>query len=416
MNPTLKKIVKEELQKLLAAYFIYPISDSRWVSPLVVVLKKNGKWCICVDYREIHKATLQDYFPLPFIDQVLDTLSEVYMDDFTIYADDFSQALENLEKVLKDKLSTAPILRRPNWSLPFNIFTNASDTTLGAILGQREDHSPYAIYFVRKNLSPAELNYTVTEKELLAVIHAIRKFRHYITVYETFVHTNHSAIRFLMKKPITNDPVPDDFLDEELLSISTITPWFADVANYLVSGKLPQNLSTREKHNIIQQSASYSWIGGDLFYTEPDLIMRRCVWENEMFDVLKACHNKPCGGALCRQKDRIQSPSHRRMGRPISSDEIPLQTQISIEPFEKWALDFVGPISPMSKKKKYILVCTDYVTKWVEAKALYVATEKAVVEFLFEDIFTRFGVPREIFTNQGTQFTSKLVKTLIEQY
>ena len=77
----------------------------------------------------------------------------------------------------------------------------------------------------------------------------------------------------------------------------------------------------------------------------------------------------------------------------------------SIEPFEKWALDFVGPISPMSKKKKYILVCTNYVTKWVEAKALYVATEKAVVEFLFEDIFTRFGVTRDIVTDQGTQFT-----------
>eukprot|EP00253_Pinus_taeda_P035882 PITA_35882 len=70
----------------------------------------------------------------------------------------------------------------------------------------------------------------------------------------------------------------------------------------------------------------------------------------------------------------------------------------------------------MSNKKKYILVCTDYVTKWVEAKALYAATEKAVVEFLFEDIFTRFGVPREIVTHQGTQFTSKLVKELTEQY
>jgi hypothetical protein len=54
--------------------FIYPISDSRWVSPLVIVPKKNEKWRICVDYREINKATQKDHFPLPFIDQVLDTL------------------------------------------------------------------------------------------------------------------------------------------------------------------------------------------------------------------------------------------------------------------------------------------------------------------------------------------------------
>ena len=80
------------------------------------------------------------------------------------------------------------------------------------------------------------------------------------------------------------------------------------------------------------------------------------------------------------------------MGRPTSSDQMPLQPQVMIEPFEKWALDFVGPISPMSLKNKYILVCTDYVTKWVKAKYLFRATEKSVVEFIYEEIFTQFGV------------------------
>ena len=89
MNPTLKDIMKEELQKLLNVNFIYPISDSRWVSPLVVVPKKNCKWQICVDYRELKKATLKDYFLLPFIDQVLDTLSKKkylsFLDGFSGY-------------------------------------------------------------------------------------------------------------------------------------------------------------------------------------------------------------------------------------------------------------------------------------------------------------------------------------------
>jgi hypothetical protein len=76
MKPSLKDIVKEEIQKLLNFGFIYPIFDSKWVSPLVVVPKKvTGKWIICVDFWELNKATLKDYFPLPFIDQVLDTLS-----------------------------------------------------------------------------------------------------------------------------------------------------------------------------------------------------------------------------------------------------------------------------------------------------------------------------------------------------
>ena len=74
MNPDLRDIVKEEVQKLLDAGFIYPISDSQWVSPLVLVPKKDGRWCICIDYQELNESTLKDYFPLPFIDQVLDTL------------------------------------------------------------------------------------------------------------------------------------------------------------------------------------------------------------------------------------------------------------------------------------------------------------------------------------------------------
>ena len=75
MNPTLKDIVKEELQKLLTGGFIYHISDSKWVSPLVVFSNKViNKWCICVDFRELNKAILKKYFPLPCIDQVLDTL------------------------------------------------------------------------------------------------------------------------------------------------------------------------------------------------------------------------------------------------------------------------------------------------------------------------------------------------------
>ena len=79
-------------------------------------------------------------------------------------------------ELLKKKLSTAPVLRGPNWSLPFHVFTDASDTAIGASLGQKEESFNYAIYFISKNLTPAELNYTVTEKEMLAIIHSVNKF------------------------------------------------------------------------------------------------------------------------------------------------------------------------------------------------------------------------------------------------
>lgn len=88
---------------------------------------------------------------------------------------------------------------------------------------------------------------------------------------------------------------------------------------------------------------------------------------------------------------------------------MPLCPQVIIEPFEKWANDFVGPINPTSLNKKHILVCTDFITKWVEAKVVSFATKKVVVDFLFIEIFTRFGVPREIVSSNKPQFISNLV-------
>ena len=109
-------------------------------------------------------------------------------------------------ETLKEKISEAPILRGPNLRLPFHISIDALDTTLVAVLGKK-DLTPYAIYYTSKNLTLTKLNYTMTEKEFLVVVHAINKFRHYIICYETFVHTDQSAIRYMMNKPITNGKI-----------------------------------------------------------------------------------------------------------------------------------------------------------------------------------------------------------------
>eukprot|EP00253_Pinus_taeda_P016620 PITA_16620 len=91
---------------------------------------------------------------------------------------------------------------------------------------------------------------------------------------------------------------------------------------------------------------------------------------------------------------------------------MPLRPQLVIEPFERWALDFVEPINPPSNQRTYILVATDYVTKWVEAESLPKATEDSVIQFLFH-LFVRYGLPREFITDGGPQFAgNKLAATL----
>ena len=74
---------------------------------------------------------------------------------------------------LKQFLTTAPIVRAPNWQLPFEVMCDASDFAIGVVLGQREDGKPYVIYYANKTLNEAKRNYTTTEKELLAVVFAL---------------------------------------------------------------------------------------------------------------------------------------------------------------------------------------------------------------------------------------------------
>ena len=97
-------------------------------------------------------------------------------------------------------------------------------------------------------------------------------------------------------------------------------------------------------------------------------------------------------------------------------DEMPLQPQVTFEPFEKWGMDFVGPINPPSKQRSYIIVCTDYLTKWAETKAIKATTEEKLVEFLRENIFYKFGYPRELVTDQGSQFTSNLIEYFLAHH
>ena len=104
------------------------------------------------------------------------------------------------------------------------------------------------------------------------------------------------------------------------------------------------------------------------------------------------------------------------MGQPNRLDQIPLQPQLVIEPFDKWALDLVGPISTHSRQKAYILVFTNYMMKWVEAVALVKSNDQDVIDFLYGEIFTHFGVPKEVVIDGGPQFVSHKFEALLHKY
>ncbi|CAN6560566.1 unnamed protein product [Malus baccata var. baccata] len=100
-------------------------------------------------------------------------------------------------KKLKDLLTSAPIITAPDWTLPFELMCDASDYAVGAVLGQRRDKLPYVIYYASRTLNDAQLNYATTEKELLAVVFALEKFRSYLIDAKVIVYSDDSALKFI---------------------------------------------------------------------------------------------------------------------------------------------------------------------------------------------------------------------------
>ncbi|CAN6476028.1 unnamed protein product [Victoria cruziana] len=124
-------------------------------------------------------------------------LCELLAKDSTfVFSEDCQRSFERL----KEALISVPILRVPDWSLEFEIMCDASDYAIGVILGQRVEKKPVVIYYVSKSLMDAQLNYTTIEKEMLAVVFALEKFRSYILGSRVIIYTDHAALKYLMSK------------------------------------------------------------------------------------------------------------------------------------------------------------------------------------------------------------------------
>ena len=190
---------------------------------------------------------------------------------------------------------------------------------------------------------------------------------------------------------------------------------------------------------MIYKAAPYTLIRDVLYKKGQDGILRRCINPSEVSTILQGCHTDPSGGyfaGIVTTQKALQSwywwPTMfsdanifaqkcdpcQRIGKPTPSFAMPLTPFLAQIPFEKWGVDFVGPINPPSRdgRKRYILVATDYVTKWVEALATRNDDADTVTKFLYENIITRFGCPKELVNNRGTHFINDTIAKLTDKY
>ncbi|CAJ2640369.1 unnamed protein product [Trifolium pratense] len=390
----------------------------------------------------------------------------------------FDEACVTAFNCLKTKLVTAPVIVAPQWDLPFELMCDASDYAVGAVLGQHHNKLFHVIYYSSKVLNENQINYTTTEKELLAVVFALEKFRSYLIGSKVIVFTDHSALKYLLTKgdskprllrwmlllqefdleirdkkgvenvvadhlsrlsnpDITNkeEAIKCEFPDEKLLAVSEF-PWFGDIANLKASGFIPEEMTAQQKKKLFADSRHYFWDDPFLFKMSNDGMIRRCVADNEIRGIMWHCHNSPCGGHHSGPRTAakvLQSgffwptifqdcmefvkacDACQRSGGVSKRDEMPQHGLTEVEPFDVWGIDFMGPF-PSSQSNVHILVCVDYVTKWVEATACQANDSATVVRFLKKNIFTRFGVPRILISDGGRHFINQHLENLLRKY
>jgi ribonuclease HI len=225
------------------------------------------------------------------------------------------------------------------------------------------------------------------------------------------------------------------YSNEEVCATFVSTDWRTPFLEYLLEGILPS--SPKDVYRLKRLALRYFVEEGTLFrkgfHGEP----LRCLSPSESQMVMKETHAGECGEH--QGKKRLYQclltlgyywPTMKKdaadfvktchtcqvQANLIHTHPTSLQNMVTPWPFHTWGLDLIGPINPASGGYIWILVATEYFTKWVEAIPLRKATGAAVANFIREHIITRFGIPYKLITDNGTPFINKDVREVLEHY
>lgn len=630
-NPAMQAIINKEIDDLLAADQIEP-SNSPYSAPIVLVQKKQGKWRLCVDFRQLNEHSIRDAYPLPRINHILDKLrgakyistldlrqgywqiplaptsrqytafiapnrglfqwkvmpfghhsapatfqrtidsvigpevnefAFVYLDDIIIISSTFDEHLTHLSQVfqklktanlklnpekcefactelkylghvvnqqgihtdpdkvraiqefpvptnlravrrfigvaswyrrfvpdfariiapltrltrkdvkwtweqpqqetfqvMKKRLTEAPILCCPDFSVKFVLQTDASDEGLGAVLYQHIDNQECVVSYISRTLSDPERRYSVTEKECLAVVWGIRKMRPYLEGYHFTVVTDHQALKWLhalenpsgrlarwalelqqhdfdiqYRKGAQN--VVADALSRHpvtalgMVNDNTNDPWYEGLRQ-----KVKERPETLPDYRV-ESDKIYRLIPDPYNYSSgnPADSWKLCVPKTLRPQVYQENHDVVTAGHLGIAKTiaritklyywpgmfrdvanyvrRCETCQHYK----VSQQKTPgtMHCTPASTPWEVISADFMGPFPRSTHGNTTLLVINDKYTKWSELVPLHNATTPALIAALRTRIFSRFGWPRTLITDNGKQFVSNQFQKFLQQ-
>ncbi|KXJ82633.1 hypothetical protein RP20_CCG012365 [Aedes albopictus] len=369
-----------------------------------------------------------------------------------------SQAEEAFLK-LKSMLVTAPVLIMPDYTKPFSVACDASDVAIGAVLTQEIDGDEHPVCYFSQKLSSSERKYSVTERECLAVIRAIEKFRGYIEGVKFTVHCDHAALSYLksLKNPTalmsrwllrlnafdfeikyrkgSINVVPDAL--SRIVSVATFSAnctedtWykktleqasrkpnsFADFR--VVNNELYKNCRSRDETGAF----THQW--------------RKAVPQEQRKEIIKRYHDAPAAAHLGIYKTMQKIKSHFywpkmqddiyhyvrnceicKASKSSNSTLMPTMdaTKPAKLPWELISIDFVGPFTRSKQGNTVMLVIVDWVTKYVVIQAMRAADAAKTVEFLENEVFLKFSHPRIILSDNGKQFQSVVFRSMLARH
>ncbi|KAK8759172.1 hypothetical protein V5799_003195 [Amblyomma americanum] len=414
VSPRERQAIRDQVEQMLRDDVIQP-SNSPWAAPVVLVRKKDGALQFCLDYRRLNNITKKYVYPLPRIDGTLDRLcNSKYFSSM-----DLKSGYWQTEADERDREKTAFI-------------------------------TPDGLFEFK-----AEANYSTTEKECLAIIWAMSKFRRYHYGRPFKVVSDHHALCWLanLKDPsgrfarwslrLQEFDVTVVYKsgrkhsDADCLSRSPVDATPPDDDEDVFLGPISPSSFAQQQRSDPDLKGLIEYLEGKVLVknftankTAYLLVVPTCLRE----EVLQASHDEPTAGHLgfTRTLHRIQDKYYRpRLSADVAHyvktcrdcqrrktpPTRPAGFLSPVEPptrlFQQIGMHMLGPSPTSTSGNKWIIIATDYLTRYAEAKALPNGTAAEVAKFFVECILIRHGSPDVLITERGTAFTAELTQAIL---
>ena len=396
------------------------------------------------------------------------------------WTNDCQQALDHL----KQALISAPILAYPDFSLPFHLYVDASQTGIGLTLGQIVEGREVAIAYAGRDFNQAERNYSATEREALAVIDGIKRFQPYLYGQKFTIHTDHNALKWLMSiqdptgrvarwslliqqfdfdivhRPGKSNGNADGLsrrsygtinlnaLDSAGLQTSRIFEFqrkdqdLSDIISYLEHDSLPYE-NVRAKRILLSADVYYLDDHGILYHLNTVPKKGHKPHQAQLvlppplrYEVLVNAHDDLAGGHLGvfktyeKLRDRFywrgmykdvehwvrsctDCATRKSPRNQLRAPLLPIPVEGA---FDRLAVDCLGPLPVTWSGNRYLVVFTEYLSKWPEIFAVPNIDAVTIAKLLTDEIIPRHGAPRTLLSDRGKNFLSNLVLEVCKLY